>query len=43
MAKYGVTEDPRAVLVDANARIITFPLPHAIIDTAIAEAAGTKG
>lgn len=38
MAKYGVTAGPRAVLVDANARVIAFPLPHAIVGTAITEA-----
>lgn len=38
MAKYGVTAAPRALLVDANARVIAFPLPHAIVGTAITEA-----
>lgn len=38
MAKYGVTSGPLALLVDANARVIAFPLPHAIIGTAITEA-----
>lgn len=34
---YGVGVAPRAVLVNSNARIIAFPLPQAVLDTALAE------
>lgn len=37
LAAYGVVGDPRAVLVNSNARIIAFPLPQAVLDTALAE------
>jgi peroxiredoxin/predicted 2-oxoglutarate/Fe(II)-dependent dioxygenase YbiX len=36
---YGAGGQPRAVLVDANARVIAFPLPHAPMSTALAEIA----
>lgn len=41
-AKYGAGEQPRVLLVDANARIVAFPLPHAIVETAIAEATSPR-
>lgn len=41
-ADYGAAEQPRALLVDANARIVAFPLPHAIVGTALAEAASPR-
>ena len=42
LAGYGAGEQPRALLVDPNARVIAFPLPHAIVDTAIAEATSPR-
>jgi len=42
MAEYGAEAQPRALLVDANARIIAFPLPHAIVGTAVAEATSPR-
>jgi peroxiredoxin/predicted 2-oxoglutarate/Fe(II)-dependent dioxygenase YbiX len=42
LAGYGAGEQPRALLVDANARVIAFPLPHAIVGTAVAEATSSR-
>jgi peroxiredoxin/predicted 2-oxoglutarate/Fe(II)-dependent dioxygenase YbiX len=42
LAKYGAGEQPRALLVDANARVVAFPLPHAIVGTAIVEATSPR-
>lgn len=42
LAKYGAGEHPRAMLIDANARVIAFPLPHAIVGTAVAEATSAR-
>lgn len=38
LVKFGAASKPRAVLVDANARVIAFPLPHALVGTAVSEA-----
>jgi peroxiredoxin/predicted 2-oxoglutarate/Fe(II)-dependent dioxygenase YbiX len=38
LANYGAGEQPRALLIDPNARVVAFPLPHAIVGTAVAEA-----
>lgn len=42
LAGYGAGEQPRALLVDANARIVAFPLPQALVDTAVAEATNPR-
>ena len=39
LAKYGADSRARALLVDPNARLVAFPLPHAIVGTAATEAA----
>jgi peroxiredoxin/predicted 2-oxoglutarate/Fe(II)-dependent dioxygenase YbiX len=38
LADYGAGEQARALLVDPNARVVAFPLPHAIVGTAVTEA-----
>ena len=42
LADYDAGEQPRAMLVDPNARVIAFPLPHAIVGTAVAEATSPR-
>ena len=39
LANYGADNRALALLVDANARVVAFPLPHAIVGTAATEAA----
>lgn len=34
---YGVTDTPRALLINSNARVIAFPIPQAVLDTTLAE------
>jgi len=38
MAEYGADDRAYALLVDPNARVVAFPLPHAIVGTAVTEA-----
>jgi predicted 2-oxoglutarate/Fe(II)-dependent dioxygenase YbiX len=42
LAGYGAGEQPRTLLVDPNARVIAFPLSHAIVGTAVAEATSPR-
>ena len=42
LADYGAGEQPRVLLIDPNARVIAFPLPHAIVGTAVAEATSPR-
>ena len=42
LAEYGAGGQPRALLVDANARIVAFPLPQALVGTALTEAASPR-